>query len=243
MSYFTKINSLAELKSQYRALAFKHHPDMGGNLADMQAVNAEYDMLYQVWNTSKASSEGYENAAQSRNAFYEQEGWKGKNYNSDLYVKDIAQLFRAYTKKHWPQCRFSVTSTHSSISVCLVSAPFSAWADLTTDEAKREIERKRLEYHYYDPETTIKSGQMSVSHYNRHIEECLLLSPVAKVLFRDIAAFLQSYNFDYSDSQTDYFHTNFYLDLAVGKWNKPFTQKGKMDMAESTELTEQKCAA
>lgn len=38
--------TLEELKKQYRVLAMKHHPDCGGNTADMQAINAEYDILF-----------------------------------------------------------------------------------------------------------------------------------------------------------------------------------------------------
>ncbi len=30
--------------------------------------------------------------------------------------------------------------------------------------------------------------------------------------------------FDHSDSMTDYFHTAFYYDIEVGKWDKPYTQ-------------------
>lgn len=36
---------IEELKRQYRKLAIKHHPDMGGKLEDMQRVNAEWDVL------------------------------------------------------------------------------------------------------------------------------------------------------------------------------------------------------
>lgn len=37
---------LEELKKQYRALAKAHHPDLGGNTADMQSINSEFDELY-----------------------------------------------------------------------------------------------------------------------------------------------------------------------------------------------------
>lgn len=36
---------IEEVKRQYKKLALKHHPDMGGKLEDMQQVNAEYDVL------------------------------------------------------------------------------------------------------------------------------------------------------------------------------------------------------
>ena len=38
--------TLEELKSTYRNLAKKYHPDKGGSKEDMQAINAEYDRLF-----------------------------------------------------------------------------------------------------------------------------------------------------------------------------------------------------
>lgn len=45
MIYFTNITSLEDLKVQYKALAKKHHPDLGGSTEAMQAINAEYDEI------------------------------------------------------------------------------------------------------------------------------------------------------------------------------------------------------
>ena len=46
MKWFNNPQSIEELKKQYHKLAIKHHPDRGGNVADMQAINAEYDTLF-----------------------------------------------------------------------------------------------------------------------------------------------------------------------------------------------------
>ena len=46
MQYFENVKTVDELKRQYKALAFKHHPDRGGKVEDMQAINAEYDALF-----------------------------------------------------------------------------------------------------------------------------------------------------------------------------------------------------
>ena len=47
MKWFTPTpKTLEKLKTMYRTLAMKHHPDCGGNTADMQAINAEYDILF-----------------------------------------------------------------------------------------------------------------------------------------------------------------------------------------------------
>lgn len=46
MKWFNNPTSLEELKKQYRQLAKLHHPDLGGNTADMQSINNEFDELY-----------------------------------------------------------------------------------------------------------------------------------------------------------------------------------------------------
>jgi curved DNA-binding protein CbpA len=48
MTYFKNINTLEELRKQYRDLLKIHHPDNGGNVSDMQEINAEYDKLFKA---------------------------------------------------------------------------------------------------------------------------------------------------------------------------------------------------
>lgn len=45
IQFFNDISSLEELKKQYKKLAFKNHPDRGGNTETMQKINSEYDFL------------------------------------------------------------------------------------------------------------------------------------------------------------------------------------------------------
>jgi len=45
MKWFTNVKTLDVLRTMYRKLAVKHHPDKGGSTADMQEINAEYDYL------------------------------------------------------------------------------------------------------------------------------------------------------------------------------------------------------
>ena len=40
--------TLEELKALYRKLAMQHHPDRGGDTVVMQAINAEYDVLFEI---------------------------------------------------------------------------------------------------------------------------------------------------------------------------------------------------
>lgn len=46
--FFNNVNTLEELKAQYKRLVMKHHPDLGGNLRTMQELNAEYDKLFAI---------------------------------------------------------------------------------------------------------------------------------------------------------------------------------------------------
>lgn len=43
--FFSGVNSIDELRRQYKTLIFKHHPDKGGKTEDMQQINAEYEEL------------------------------------------------------------------------------------------------------------------------------------------------------------------------------------------------------
>lgn len=44
--HFIRIETLEDLKKQYRTLAMKHHPDRGGDVELMQEINAEYDRAF-----------------------------------------------------------------------------------------------------------------------------------------------------------------------------------------------------
>ena len=46
--FFKNVNSLDELKKEYRRLVMIHHPDHGGDTATMQAINAEHDALFEA---------------------------------------------------------------------------------------------------------------------------------------------------------------------------------------------------
>ena len=43
-------------------------------------------------------------------------------------------------------------------------------------------------------------------------------------LLKRVCEIVNQYNYDDSDIQTDYFDTNFYLHLRIGKWDKPLIE-------------------
>ncbi len=58
MKWFKNPQTLEELKKQYKQLALKHHPDLGGNTADMQQINSEYDILFEKLKNTHSTAEG-----------------------------------------------------------------------------------------------------------------------------------------------------------------------------------------
>ena len=51
--YFVNCGNLDELKKAYKAAAMKNHPDLGGDTATMQAINAEYEARFEVLKRSQ----------------------------------------------------------------------------------------------------------------------------------------------------------------------------------------------
>jgi hypothetical protein len=97
---------------------------------------------------------------------------------------------------------------HSTIVMTIASAPF-------------ELIKAFKASDYFKPET---ATHMDVNpyHYAEWIEdEC-----VAEVISKIMGA-LNTDNFDKSDSMTDYFYCGHYVDLNIGRWNKPFVCTAK----------------
>ena len=60
MKYFNTmtINTLEDLKKQYRELALIHHPDCGGTTEAMQTVNSEYENLFERYKNIHTNAKG-----------------------------------------------------------------------------------------------------------------------------------------------------------------------------------------
>ena len=200
MTYFTTCRTLEELKKEYRRLCMIHHPDRGGDTATMQAINSEYDALFPSFKLAynkTAETPTHETAESTRSEFYTQHGWKGSNYKLDRTTKECAEEIRSYLKKAYPDCKFSVTTHYasmcSSISVCLMSGPYAA---LRT------------------------KNRHDVNTY--HLDKDTEMTEWAKAVIIDVNDVIQSYRFSDCDGMIDYFNVNFWYDLGIGKWDKPY---------------------
>ena len=63
----------------------------------------------------------------------------------------------------------------------------------------------------------VKDIDVNVYHINNTYS-----GKMAKCLTELVAALKGPRYFDHSDIQTDYFHCSHYIDINIGKWNKPY---------------------
>lgn len=122
----------------------------------------------------------------------------GSNYRTGLRVTEIASIIKKQLKLDFPSAKFSVTSDSYSITIALM-------------EFNQEIR-------------TVNEDDFQV---NGTIELNKKLNDTGKFIFLRLKDLGNSFRYDDSDVQTDYFDTNFYLKLEVGKWDKPFVVRQK----------------
>ena len=126
-------------------------------------------------------------------------GWEGSKYDSDLTIVEVAKKVRKELKK-LTGTKWSVTtkkfSMGCSMSVSLMEAPFPVFKE-GVDKTYAQIN-------------------------NFHIDRADYITDNAKRILIDAKRLAGSFNYDDSDSQIDYFNTNFYFDLNVGKYDRPF---------------------
>lgn len=210
MKHFSSIKSLSELKKQFKTLALANHPDKGGDTKTMQEINAEFDILYTIWSkipecNTDNDSPNRETATQYRRNFYTEYGWQGALYDINLSTKEIAARVREYGKTQWPQYKFSIRIEYfaggSAIHLALVAGPEVAFIEGTEEH---------------------EQGYITI---HRNADEIEGLTEIVKHVINDMNDFMNSYNYDDSDSMIDYFSTNFYTHVSVGKWDKPYEVK------------------
>lgn len=64
--YFVNCKTLDELKKAYKEAAMKHHPDVGGDTATMQAINAEYAARFEVLKRSQNTQAAEDTTGRTR---------------------------------------------------------------------------------------------------------------------------------------------------------------------------------
>ena len=264
--FFNNINSLEDLKKQYKKLSRVHHPDMGGNLEDMQKLNAEFDNLFKIYQNGTETS-STETAESFRSEFYTQNGWKGDKYDEVRYMStvDIAKLIRKDLKNELPECKFSVTtetaSMCSEIYVSLMSSPYPAY--MTEEEIIESRKDETIWNDYRHPLNKHYDITVNGKYYNCNFminfteqrgltdEELEVFCNTVKiptekitVILKTVDKIVKKYRYSDCDGMIDYFDTNFYyFDCKIGKWNKEYicnpelAKKIKQKKVETTATT------
>lgn len=221
MKYFKNVNSYNELKKAYRELLKANHPDNGGDVEVMQAINVEYEALFPIWKNRQEKENGKiinETAAETRRKFYTQFGWEGSHYDCDLSLKEIAKIVRTYIKEKYPTYKFSVRIHYASmcqeLTVVLKESPIEIYK--TAEEASEEDELafiKKAERHGLW-NLTSWTREVFESEYKKIAEEhgnfYKIMNEATKAVIDDVDAFVNSYNYDDCDGMIDYFDVNFY---------------------------------
>lgn len=212
MKYFNNIKSLKDLKEQYRKLAIANHPDKGGDTDAMQAINDEFDQLFAIWKNRKDDNfktmDGCEEQTETtsytyRRTFYEEQGWTGSRRSQYVSASDTCKKVKEYAKAKWPQWTFNCHQGRATwtptIALQLMSGPYPAF---------KEGEHQGL--------STIAS---CVDRDTKH------MTPEAAEVLCDVTGYLNSFNYDHSDSMTDYFDVGFYTSIGVGSSRHPYEVK------------------
>ncbi len=153
---------------------------------------------------------------------YTQGAWVGKLYDSSLSTKEICERIRFFTKQQYPELKLSVVKRHyNAISIAVMESPYSLLVtpsieNLPTRNPFNSTNEQRLEMW----KKTYDSGHINVNHF--WINDDYSLNEKGKEIMNFINSICVAFNRDDSDSQIDYFDTNFYYDLSLGKWDKPF---------------------
>ena len=249
MHYFKNVSSYDDLKFQYRKLALEHHPDAaGGDVKVMQTINSEYDQLFAVWK-QRSNVVTDETSNSTRDEFYTQNGWKGENYKRGLSVKEIANIVREFIKIHYNDFKFSVTTDYGaltqSLHIALMEGPciaFKTYAELTQEE-RTDVRYTHIRHNNINSYFTAEIDAEIEKIFDKQYAQKYLVDRIkeAVVAVKDYA---NSFNYDDSDSMTDYFHKNFYFNgVEIGKWDKPYkvVERTKKDIPnveyENVEVT------
>lgn len=113
----------------------------------------------------------------------------------------ITAALKAVMPKDW---KYSLAVRHHSTIVCTIKQ-----APVNLIEAFKQSD-------YFDPQT---AGDINVNpyHYRDWIEDKGVADTIGKII-----SALNTNNHDRSDITTDYFDVGHYVDLHIGRWNKPF---------------------
>lgn len=151
----------------------------------------------------------------------------------NLGTTEIAKKVREQLKQEFPRCKFSITCEHysggSSISISIIKADRKIIQDFKELSETSLICFENRAYTREGIKETQSKNYHQLSPFNLREEfkinswcNGVFLTEEGHKLLQRVVQISDQYNWDNSDSQTDYYDVHFSLDLEIGKWNKEF---------------------
>lgn len=132
----------------------------------------------------------------------------------NISTKEVAANVRDELKKALPGWKFSVTyqsfAGGSAIDLALMAGP-------------EDVQVSGEGYHQLNQYCFMGDRGLITRPWNNGAQ----LTEKGWDVMEQATKILAAYHWDQSDAQIDYFCCNFYMRISIGKWNKPYTTKGK----------------
>ena len=80
--YFNNPTDLQELRKQYKELLKCYHPDNGGDVADMQEINVEYEKLFKILKDRHEQTTDSNQSEYSKNMY---------DWENDIALREVLQ--------------------------------------------------------------------------------------------------------------------------------------------------------
>ena len=135
-------------------------------------------------------------------------------YMSQERKAQISPAVKAILKKYKVKGSLSVRN-HSTLSLTIKSGAIDFVENFIQTDAN-VIHGKKMSQDQIDWIRKNQSVDVNPYWYHEHF------SGTAKQFLREVLTAMNDGNWDKSDIQTDYFDVGWYVDVNIGRWNKPY---------------------
>ena len=176
-------------------------------------------------------------------------GWEGTKYDSKLTTKDIAKNITDYSKKEFPDVKLARKTDYNGVDIYVMSSDKDLYAsaidiDRMTDKEVSDTIRDsiggftRLDDWLDENNRKSANGTFTINDERDYLKTQLdmyksrkgdnvsgnewYLSDYGKRVIGGLNKEMNSYNYDDSDGMVDYFNTNFYGYVHMGKWDQAY---------------------
>ena len=142
-------------------------------------------------------------------------------YVSQDRKQSLAPAIKAVLKKYGVKGTLGVRH-HSTLVLNIKSGPIDFIENFIKTDADSNIGRK-MSQDQIDYLRKNQSMDVNPYWYKEHF------SGKAKAFLSELLPLMNVGNHDNSDAQTDYFDVGWYVDVNIGKWNKPYEVTGSWE--------------